>query len=155
MGIFIEFLILAILIMILITLLIDEKRLKLEKSPAGKMLEYWPYGKERRCSIRVSTILSTKYSVETNNKYTIINNIGNGGILMQSNEKLIPSTCLCLDIILPNRKKPISAKGEVIWVKELPHTDEMGKRLFDAGIKFLSMNNMDKDTLDRHIKDLC
>lgn len=148
-------LILCILMLILITLLIDEKRFRSAKSPSGKMTAYWN-GMERRASIRVSTILNTRYSVDKKLqvKNSLSKNVGAGGILMESSEKLTTSTQLLLDISLPDGQKPITAKGEVVWIRELSHVDEMGRKLFDAGIKFVSMNTKDKERLDKHIQGI-
>lgn len=155
-GLVIQLLILAILLLILLTIFIDEKRLKTTKSPTAKLTGYWN-GAERRTSIRIATILQIRYYVEDKShqlKTSLTKNISSGGILMQSNEKLFPPTRLFLDIFLPNTEKPIIARGEVVWVQELPHMDEIGKRVFDTGIKFVSMNSKDREKLDQHIKNL-
>lgn len=157
MGLAVSLIILVILVFILITLFTDEKRMKAAESVNGKMTEYWN-GPERRKSVRIDAALKTKYSVDKNPNQskndTLSKNISLGGMLLQLCEKLYPSTLLLLDIFLPDDKIPVIAKGEVVWVKELPDLDESGRRTFDAGIKFTSINPKDKERLDKQINYL-
>ncbi len=156
MGLAISVVVLCVLGVILITILVDDRRLKKTKPNNGKMTGYWN-GAERRANVRVETSIKTAYAVEKNplpKNDTLSKNISMGGILMQLYEKLYPSTILLLDIFLPNSKEPIIAKGEVVWIKELSALDEIGRRTFDAGIKFVSMDPRDKDKLDMEIKNL-
>ncbi len=156
MGLVISFVVLWILVVILIMLLVDDRRLKKAKSSDGKLTGYWN-GAERRANVRVDASIKTAYAVEKNplpKNDTLSKNISLGGILMQLYEKLYPPTMLLLDIFLPNNNKPIIAKGEVVWIKELSALDEIGRRTFDAGVKFVSMGPRDKDRLDREIKNL-
>jgi len=158
MNIFvIELLVLAILILILMTLFADEKRLKTAKSPTGKMTGYWD-GPERRESVRIDIVLSIRYSIDktpNQSRNSVTKNVSTGGILMQVEEKFTTPTLLILDIVLPNGEKPIAGKGEAVWVKELSDMDQRGKRLFDAGIKFTSMSSGDKERLNKHITGCC
>jgi c-di-GMP-binding flagellar brake protein YcgR len=156
MALIVGLIILTLLIAILLMLFADEKQLKTVKSANGKMTGYWN-GAERRADVRVATTLKATYIVDKKTqqkKDTISKNISLGGILMQLYEKLYPSTLLLLDIFLLDGQSPVAAKGEVVWVKELSKLDEGGRRTFDAGIKFVSMNTKDKERLDRQIKGL-
>jgi c-di-GMP-binding flagellar brake protein YcgR len=156
MGLTVSLIILSVLVLIMMTLLIDERRHKPAKSSNGKLTGYWD-GVERRASVRIKSVLKAKYCVHKKTdqkKATISKNISLGGILMQLSEKLFPATLLLIDIFLPSENSPITAKGEVVWIRELSHLDESGRRVFDAGIKFISMNQRDKERLDKHIKGL-
>ncbi|MBL7069728.1 MAG: PilZ domain-containing protein [Candidatus Omnitrophica bacterium] len=156
MGLFVVILILSILLLILAALFVHEKQAKSAKSPIGRMTEYWD-GPERRQSRRVRAILPAKYSIDHKprpKKESKSKNISTGGILIQLNEKVLPATQLLLDIILPEDRKPVTARGEVVWINDLPETDETGRRLFDAGIKFTSMSPSDKERLNKHIEDI-
>lgn len=156
MGLVISFVVLWILVVMLITIMMDDRRLKRAKPNDGKLTGYWN-GAERRADVRVKRSLKAAYAVEKNSlrkNDTLSKNISLGGILMQLYEKLYPSTLLLLDIFLPDNKEPIIAKGEIMWIKELSTLDEIGRRTFDAGIKFVSMNPRDKEKLDREIKNL-
>jgi len=153
---FVVTLILCILLLILATLFVHEKQVKSAKSPTAKLTGYWD-GPERRQSVRVKAVLPTKYSIDHKprpKKESKSKNISTGGILMQLNEKVPPASQLLLDIILPNDKRPVAARGEVVWINDIPQMDKTGRRQFDAGIKFTSMSPGDKERLTRHIEDI-
>ena len=155
-GLVIALILLSILIVILITLFTDEKRLKSTKAPDGRLTGVWE-GSERRTSIRIEAKLKAKYAIDNTpqeKRETMSKNISLGGILMELYEKLYPSTLLLLDIFLPDHENPVMAKGEVVWVKELQDPDEAGRRMFDAGIRFLSMAPHDKERLDQQLRIL-
>ena len=155
MGLIIQFLILAVLLLVLIALFVDEKRLKLVTAQGGKLTEYWD-GTERRRAIRIKTILHTRYSIDKKpeQKRSLSKNISSGGIQMQLNEKLSASTPLALNILLPNSNKPVSLKGKVVWVSEINQQDESGRRVFNTGIEFVMLNPKDRERPDKHIKGL-
>ncbi|MFH1753356.1 MAG: PilZ domain-containing protein [Candidatus Omnitrophota bacterium] len=156
MALVISFVILWVLVVILIMSLMNDRRLNKAKPNDGKMTGYWT-GAERRASVRVKTALQAAYAVDKASNHeneTVSKNISLGGILMLLYEKLHPATLLALDIFIPGSKSPIMAKGEVVWIKELSGLDEIGRRMFDAGIKFVSMAPADKEKLDREIKNL-
>lgn len=152
-GLVIESVIFTVLVLILITLIIEEKRLKKMKLQPAKVTGAWK-GAERRAHIRIDTILSIKYSINHEKKNSLSKNISCGGILIQLSEKLSESTPLRLDIHLPDTERPVFARGEVVWVKDLPHIDEAGRRIFDTGVKFTWMHPKDRERLDKHITGL-
>jgi len=148
--------VLFLLLFILVTLFAHEKSVKTNRLPSGKMKEYWS-GSERRRFKRVDTALHTKYSIDhapRPKSDSKSKNISLGGILLELNEKIFPATKVILDIFLPNIEKPINARGEVVWVTEVPGADNLGRKNFNAGIKFLSMSPHDKDRLNKHVEDL-
>lgn len=152
----VEVLALAILLLTLLALFLHEKRLKTEKSASGKMTEYWNGG-ERRQSIRIAKILQTRYTVPKNTSSkmnSFSKNISSGGILLQVNEKLGRSAILVLEILLPDNEKPVNAEGEVVWVTEITTPDEEGRRIFDTGVRFTSMQPKDKDRLEELLRNL-
>ncbi len=157
MEIIVALLILAILVLILLILFEDEKRVKKSKTPSGKVTGVWN-GSERRASIRVPVDLRTRYYVDTRSSTYMENtrgkNISLGGILLELYEKIYPQTMLMLDIFLPEERIPIPARGEVVWIHELPAPDGTGRRSFNAGIKFTRMDNKDKERLDSTLKGL-
>lgn len=156
LGLIIPLGILLILVAILMMVLANEKHQKTTQSPNGKMTGYWN-GIERRASVRIKISLKTNYRVDEKSatrKDSVTENISLGGILMQLYEKLYPPTRLLLDIFLPNDPAPILAKGEVVWIKEKPQLDESGRKAFDVGIKFISMNSRYKVKFDKQLKDV-
>ncbi|NQT06770.1 MAG: PilZ domain-containing protein [Candidatus Omnitrophica bacterium] len=158
MGLILQLTILAVLVLILLTLFIDEKRLKAAFSPNSMMTGYWN-GTERRTSIRIDTVLNAKYCIDKSypkkERLDIVSrNISHGGILISLREKLPTSTILTLDIELPDNQRCASIRGEVVWVKETSQPDDEGRKLFDTGIKFVTFRPEEKEKLDRHIKSL-
>lgn len=150
-------LILAVLCVILFIIFFDEKRRNRLATPTCRAIGYWD-GSERRRDIRIKTFLETKYFINKKpyqKKNSQSKNISIGGILLEMNEKLLPQVMLLMDIFLSNAERPVTAAGEVVWVKELPHNDEAGRRLFDTGIKFTSMKPKDKERLEKHLKEEC
>ena len=86
----IQLLIMVILILVLVTLYVDERKGRYQDTPVGKMTRYWN-GKERRGSIRIDNTLSVRYTIEKKLHlvgYSLTKNVGEGGILIEINEKL-------------------------------------------------------------------
>jgi len=108
-GLMISLMLLAMLVVILVTLLMDERHLRATKAPDGRLTGIWD-GSERRASVRIDAQLKAKYAVDTTpqeKKDTTTKNISLVGILMESYEKLYPSTLLLLDIFLMDQKYPL------------------------------------------------
>ena len=157
MGLVVALLILGILVLILLMLFEDERRAKESRAASGEVTGYWN-GTERRASVRVPANFKTRYCVDRNPtpfmENTHSKNISLGGILLQLYEKIYPQTMLVLDIFLPDDADPIPAKGQVVWIQELPAPDSIGRKAFDAGIKFVSLDTRDRDRLDSKIKSI-
>jgi c-di-GMP-binding flagellar brake protein YcgR len=157
MGLIVAILILAILILILVMLFEDERRSRTSKASTGEVTGYWD-GSERRASVRVPAHFKTRYCVDHRSLSFMENsrtkNISLGGILMQLYEKINPQTILVLDIFLPDEKTPLPARGQVVWIQELPSPDNIGRKTFDAGIKFVAMEPKDRDKLNSKIKNI-
>jgi len=156
MTVIILLIILIILIFILVTLIMDEQRSRSSRLSNGKVTGYWD-GSERRVDVRIETILKTKYSIARSPQKTRDSrskNISTGGVLIEMCEKLQPPTLLVLEIFILEEFGPVMATGEIIWSRELTHKDNSGRRLFDSGIKFVSMSPGDKEKLDKQIRVL-
>jgi c-di-GMP-binding flagellar brake protein YcgR len=155
MLLIIQLIIVSILFLVLGTLYIDEYKTRYQRVPVGKMTGYW-HGEERRKDIRIPKTLSVRYSLEKKPHLTVRSvtmNISRGGILLETSEKLITETLLGLEILIPNYQKGISADGKIMWVKECSDQDESGRRMFNAGIKFVSMHPKEKELLNQYITD--
>jgi c-di-GMP-binding flagellar brake protein YcgR len=66
-----------------------------------------------------------------------------GGVRIYSDDTLDPGERLELDLFLPD-DTTLSAKGEVMWVKELP---EGSPARFDIGVRFDQMDEHDRSRL--------
>jgi len=153
LGLCVQFLLLVILILILVALFLDERRLRKIKAASGMMTGYWN-GSERRTSCRIPVALKTTYSIEKKGhlkKDSISINISKGGILLELQEKLPLSALLMLSIDLADGKDGVSAEGKVVWVKGLQDLDSSGRRLFDTGIKFIFMEPKERERLDNYL----
>ena len=154
MLLLVEFLIVAVLMLVLIALYVDEYRTRYQRVSVGRMAGYWN-GEERRRYIRVDATLLVRYEIEKKPRLTasvLTKNIGTGGILIETSEKLPIETLLGLEIDVPDQRKPIIADGKVVWIKERPETDHAGKRMFNTGIKFVNMYSREKELLLQYIK---
>lgn len=156
MILYIQIILMAVLLLILITLYIDEKQKRQAKIPTGKLTHIWD-GSERRRFVRISTNVPVRYSLPKNPndiKISKTKDISTGGICITINEKLIPRARLCLEIEPRESHGPILAKGEVAWVKE--NTEAMSKegiRYFDIGIEFKDILPKDKERLFGFVKE--
>ena len=149
-----ELVMILVLIAVLFTLLIEERRIKSSRASRGSIKEYWN-GRERRQAMRVNTFLTVRYSVEK--KYHIKSNwymkdISASGMRLLVNEKLKEEALLLLEFDLPKSERGISAEGKVIWCNgEFADRDEIGRRVFQTGIQFVNMRLNDKEVLTAYI----
>lgn len=151
----VQIILIIILLSILILLYLDEKQKKKAKVSTGKLTQVWD-GSERRRFLRVPTDIPVRYSLPKNSnnlKNGRTKDISIGGICMTVNEKLNPKVRLCLEIESEGSPPPISAKGEVVWVKEaVEQKNAEGIRYFDIGIEFKDISPKDKERLAEFIK---
>jgi len=121
------------------------------------MTAFWD-GKERRRDVRIPKTLNVKYIIEKRPrslKSSSTKNIGGGGILIETEEKLSVETFLELEISVPGRQKSVLADGKVVWVKEVANTNPEGKRMFNAGVRFAYMSPQERIFFLDYVKNLC
>ncbi len=58
--------------------------------------------------------------------------VSQGGVKLRSSEFIPLHTLLDLKLHLKNPSRLLSVKGQVIWVREVPHSE-----IFDVGIRFI------------------
>lgn len=107
---------------------------------------YWDILKEKRKVVRFEKRLPVTCVVEERpgNVHRVFNkNISGEGICLAVPEMLPEGSLLGLKIEVPN-EEPITAKGEVVWVKEAEGIPARTERLFDTGVKFIKIELMDK-----------
>ena len=152
---FIALSVIALLILILIIVFIDEQKRRRERTIIATMDRYWD-GDDRRKFIRIDASFRVSYKLEADAKKevnaTVTSDISEGGAGVILTEKFNEGSMLSLEIMLPNEPRPVSVKGRVTWIKEA-HTDEAGRKNFDAGIEFLNIQKADKELLAKYIKD--
>lgn len=80
-------------------------------------------------------------------------NIGEGGIRVILGEKLNISTIVEVDLFLLDKEIPIRCKGEVVWATEMK-PEGISPRLFDTGIKFIEINDHNKENIRKVVLTL-
>jgi hypothetical protein len=78
-------------------------------------------------------------------------NLGGGGLLIRMPEAVQPERLLCLEIHLPLQPaRQIQAVAEIIHVMA-PKTPKSGAPFFGAGVRFVFLDERDRDLIFRHI----
>jgi len=131
-----------------------------KRSNARKQLAnvsgFWD-GREKRRSIRIKAKFNVEYELEIkSNKSTPAEtkDIGLGGICILTYVKLSEHSPIRIHIPLPTRHRPVTTSGVVVWCQDLGEENNIGKRLFAIGVKFVFLNALDKIDLNRYITDL-
>ena len=151
----IQLILIIVLLLILLALCVDERQKKVSRKQIGKLLKTWD-GSERRKFVRMRTDVPIRYD-RSNKKASLraakTRDLSIGGICMVITEKLIPRSKLFIEIDTGGPQGPISAKGEVVWIKEKAYTQNSdGIRYFMAGIQFEEVPPKYKERLTRFIR---
>lgn len=148
------FIFLAILLFVIYILSTKEdKKTRAKYEPRGKVEEYWS-GKERRRVERFEAMLDIRYRLLKPTKLKLATrskDISEDGICILAHEILPKDSTVELEVLIPNSKEPLRAKGEVAWCEKSEQIDETGKRAFLTGIRFLEIENKDKANLVDYI----
>lgn len=150
-----EIVIIFVLVIALISLILEEEKIKKSKVPRGIVKEYWS-GQERRQYLRINTSFIVKYNTEKKSGIKLngrMKDISSDGMRLLTNEKLVKGALLLLEFDLPDIKGVINAEGKVIWADgKFNERDEIGRRVFNTGIQFISIRPEDRSRLVTYIK---
>jgi Tfp pilus assembly protein PilZ len=80
-------------------------------------------------------------------------NIGEGGIRVILGERLNITTNVDIELFLLEQEIPIRCKGEVVWASEMK-PEAINPRLFDTGIKFIEINDQNKEAIRKVVQEL-
>jgi len=80
-------------------------------------------------------------------------NIGEGGIRVILEENLNISTIVNVELFLLEKELPLRCKGKVVWAKEMK-PEQIRPRLFDTGIKFIEINDYNKEEIGKLVNNL-
>ncbi|MFH1791484.1 MAG: PilZ domain-containing protein [Candidatus Omnitrophota bacterium] len=163
--IILEILIITIMAMILLTLIIDERKHRERTSHLVRLRSYWN-GANRRKVVRHNAELDVRYSVNHSMRESRSRDISTRGIGLILDEKLERNTPLLMEIKVAQETQGVSAKGIVMWCKEVPIArKKSGRRLFHTGIKFLRftdslqekklfsfIRNIEGEDMDRYLQ---
>lgn len=109
---------------------------------------------ERRRFIRLKKPLVIKYShigeLKNDEAFTG-ENISAGGICVIIKEPLTLGAPLNLRVYLPDNTLPIKIKGKVAWSKQV--FDKAGQKLFETGIEFVEINDLDFKKIAKYVND--
>ena len=152
-----EVVIVVVLITALVTLIIEENKIKKSKVPRGIVKEYWN-GQEKRQSKRINASFIVRYSVKKKPHIKLngrIKDVSSGGMRLLVNEKLAVGTLLLVEFDLPDNIDTIGAVGKVIWADgKFTERDEVGRRIFQTGIQFVNMEHGHKNKLVTYIEKI-
>ncbi len=139
---------------VLICIFIEEKRWRRLSSPRGRIGDFWT-GKERRQFVRFGFSTQARYYREEHSpfrKYGVRSrDLSIGGIRMTVEEILTVATPLTIEIDLPDGSKPVTVAGKVAWSREVGNgmAANNGKRIFEAGVKFISLSPADEKRIEK------
>lgn len=108
---------------------------------------------EKRKFIRIEAPIVVTYKIGNKTaltKKTITKDFSEGGIRFPLYEKIAIGTLIELHIETPFDTIPISAVGQVVWVKAL-NTEE-GREVYDVGVKFTQMQSFDQKRMAQTTK---
>lgn len=113
-------------------------------------------GKERRQHVRFKNDLEVRY---TEKKRQAVSDgktvdISMGGLRLLLEEKLSKGAVLLVRIMLPDGKRPVEARGEIVWSEETDGNGSDGKRMFHAGIRFLDVKKPSDAHLLKYLRSL-
>ena len=100
-------------------------------------------------SCKISTIFGERLLVFSSHT----ENIGVGGIMSILEEKLRISTVVNLELLLPNREKPLKCKGQVAWVREI-NPQEINPRFFNTGIEIIDISDSNQAEISKFVDTL-
>ncbi|MBN1409344.1 MAG: PilZ domain-containing protein [Spirochaetales bacterium] len=102
----------------------------------------------KRKYIRTEIELKVKYQVSKNQNWytTVTKGLGTNGLCLISREYLGIGTLVTMQLFLANSNRMIISSGEVLWSDFL-----IGRGLYEAGIKFLKLDDIDKPYINEQI----
>jgi len=145
------------LFLILLLLLIEDRRSNKARVTAGKLTEMWGGDKGSR-PVRITADIPVKYSLSHNPdtlKATKAKNISTGGICLILNEKIPQGTLLHLEIEFKDSYEPVLAEATVVWLREDANiVDPSSIRYFTNGLEFVKISDKDKQRLTGFINGI-
>lgn len=127
----------AIVLMIILTLVVDEKSHRDRTRSLVRIRTYWN-GENRRRVVRHNATIDVEYSINHHMKPSKSRDISTHGLGLILDEKLERRMALSLIIRIQHAGDPIKAKARVMWSQEADEDErDSPKRLFHTGIKFI------------------
>ena len=150
----IGFLTVAILVITLSVLIIDERREGAKSLHSVKLKGYWAE-KDRRSVERMDVSLEVKYSINGKSYNGKSVDISSKGVRLLLDEKIETGSPINLEIRIPNQKHLLRTGSEIVWTTESKEDSvNTGKRFFNTGIKFYKFYDHDEKKLFDFIENL-
>ncbi|MEW6327962.1 MAG: TIGR02266 family protein [Thermodesulfobacteriota bacterium] len=111
-------------------------------------------GKERRRAPRKVVRLEIYYSTPMDIFTSLSQNLNEGGIFIETERPAPIGTVVEIKFYLPGDHKPIETHGVVVWSTTSPPEKGTGHPGTGMGIEFESLNNHDKERINRFIRDM-
>ena len=162
MALCVAILFVVVLAGVLWLVLHEEQARRQATTPQGTLEALWRGGAERRQHPRAEISCVVKYRVlpamptaeardMTRGTVGRLHDASPGGMAARLPERLIPGLLLECEII-PRRRKPIFARGEVRWTKEIRRIHLTKRREFLTGIQFRDITPEHMARLHMHIR---
>ena len=110
---------------------------------------------ERRRFVRLDKNVEVSYWVLTSPDpfQTQTANMSAGGLCLTLDEPLPPRTPLAVEIRLPNRDRPITCVGEVVWCEWVPpKSDAPPHHSVEIGVQFLKIDAEEHESLLHYVR---
>ncbi|MFH1854224.1 MAG: PilZ domain-containing protein [Candidatus Omnitrophota bacterium] len=146
---------LILLLAILLLLLAEERRLQ-KNITHGLASKFWVL-REKRRFIRFNEELKIRYSLAHRPPVfhdSKTSNVSRKGLCVITYEKLKKNMDMVLEIDMQSFSRPIQLMARVMWAKELPSSDDKGRRLFYTGVKFSRISPEYEAMLLTHLNSL-
>jgi hypothetical protein len=108
-------------------------------------------GSERRAAARVPFPCKIMISSPVRLLVSHTENLSEGGLRVMLEEKLSPFTVVGIELYV-DKGRPVKCKGKVAWVKDIFNPIAREAILYDTGIKFIELNDFDKNYLKKIIE---
>src|SRR4030042_7049959 len=111
--------------------------------------------KERRRGSRKAVRLEIYYSTPMDIFTSLSQSLKEGGIFSETDRPAPVGTVVEIKFYLPGaHNKPIEAHGMVVWSTTSPPGKDTGHPQAGMGIEFESLNNHDKERINKFIRDM-
>lgn len=149
------FLLFLLSLVVLFYIYYESHRRQKENLTRGRIVGFWN-GSERRRFKRLKSTLEVKYEISNNTKpfkKITSRDISQGGLGLVIYEKLREGTPLRIWVNLPENKEAMFLLGDIVWLREISK-ENIGRRVFSAGVKFTAVDTATQVKLFDFINEL-
>jgi c-di-GMP-binding flagellar brake protein YcgR len=103
---------------------------------------------ERRKEVRIDKLLSISYRISKGllKSTSSTRNVSQVGLCLPVFQRLDPGIVLEMEMKLLEYRRPITASGEVVWIRENPDNKQYS---FEAGIGFIKIESIGKNGITK------